>query len=70
MSELLGIVELQGLLKCSRRAVIRWRDNGTLPPALKLGKLVRWRRGDIEKWIEGGCVPDRLSQGPGRRARS
>ncbi len=70
MTELLGIPELQGLLKCSRRAVIRWRDNGTLPPALKLGRLVRWRRGDVEAWIENGCVPDRLTQGPGRRARS
>jgi excisionase family DNA binding protein len=70
MNELLGIVELQDLLKVSRRAVIRWRDNGTLPPALKIGRLVRWRRGDVEAWIENGCVPDRLTQGPGRRARS
>lgn len=72
MNELLSISEMEGLLKCSRRAVVRWRDNGTLPPALKLGRLVRWRRGDVEAWIENGCVPWWKTQGPnpGRRARA
>lgn len=41
----------------SVRTVIRMRDNGTLPPPLKVGRLIRWRKSDIEKWIEGGCVP-------------
>jgi predicted DNA-binding transcriptional regulator AlpA len=37
-----------------------WRKRGLLPPALKVGKHVRWRRESIEAWIklntEGGPV--------------
>lgn len=70
MTELLGIPGMQDLLGgVSRRAVIRWRDNGTLPPALKVGRLIRWRRSDIEKWIESGCVPFWQTQTPTRRGR-
>ena len=31
-------------------AVRAWRKRGMLPPACKFGKLVRWVRGDIDKW--------------------
>jgi len=31
-------------------AVRAWRKRGMLPPACKFGKLVRWIRGDIDKW--------------------
>lgn len=70
MSELLSIPDLQDLLGgVARRTVIGWRDRGILPPALKVGRLVRWRRGDIEAWIQGGCIPFYKTQGSRRGAR-
>lgn len=71
MNELLSIPEVAARLKCSRRAVIRWRDAGVLPPALKVGRCVRWRAGDVEQWIESGCIPWHRTQAPRRgRARA
>ena len=32
-------------------AIRAWRKRGKLPPACKFGKLVRWVRGDIDKWV-------------------
>lgn len=34
------------------RTVYAWRSKGYLPPAYRLGKHVRWRRSDIEAWLE------------------
>ena len=34
------------------RTVRRWRHEGRLPPALQIGRSVRWKRGEIE-----GMVP-------------
>lgn len=66
MLELLSMADLALVLKVSRRSVIRWRDNGTLPPSCKIGRAVRWRRGDIEHWIDSGCVPWHKSLRRGR----
>jgi predicted DNA-binding transcriptional regulator AlpA len=35
----------------------RLRAAGKLPPAIRLGRAVRWRRADLSLWIEWGC-PD------------
>jgi len=35
----------------------RLRAAGKLPPAVKLGRAVRWRREEIVEWIQAGC-PD------------
>jgi excisionase family DNA binding protein len=38
--------EVQTLLRVSRPTLARWREDGTLP-ALKLGRLVRYKRSDV-----------------------
>jgi excisionase family DNA binding protein len=43
------------LLDCSVRHIYRLADGGRMPPPLKLGALVRWRRSDIEQWLGAGC---------------
>ena len=48
-------------LHCSARHVCRLSDSGRIPPPVKVGALVRWRRDDIERWIQDGC-PDRDRQ--------
>ncbi|MBW7863584.1 MAG: helix-turn-helix domain-containing protein [Candidatus Hydrogenedens sp.] len=55
--KLLDVAALAELLGCSERGVWRWRDSGRLPAPVTLGRLVRWREGDIQAWIQAGC-PD------------
>ena len=52
------------LLCVSRLTVFRWRSAGRLPLPVKIGRVVRWRRSEIETWIAQGC-PN--SRGPARR---
>ena len=46
---------LAKLLACSPRSVRRLADQGNIPPPVKIGGMVRWPRGTIEKWCEEGC---------------
>lgn len=51
MSELLTTRELAELWSCSTRHIERLKlENGL--PFLKLGKSLRFRRSDIEAWLE------------------
>jgi predicted DNA-binding transcriptional regulator AlpA len=43
------------LLRCSQRHIWRMRDNSTLPKPVKIGRLVRWPRIQIDTWIANGC---------------
>jgi excisionase family DNA binding protein len=56
---LLDVKEVARLLGCSTRHVRRLADHGQLPPPVKLGALVRWRRSDIDSWISNGCPSTR-----------
>ncbi len=51
MSELLTTRELAELWSCSTRHIERLRLKKGLP-SLKLGKSLRFRRSDIESWLE------------------
>lgn len=39
--------EVQEFARVSRTTVVRWRENGKLP-TIKHGKVVRFRRSDVE----------------------
>ncbi|MBI4583068.1 MAG: helix-turn-helix domain-containing protein [Planctomycetes bacterium] len=56
---LLDVEDVARLLTCSTRHVRRLADSGRMPRPLKIGALVRWRRGEIDAWIAAGC-PARL----------
>ncbi|MEK6260097.1 MAG: helix-turn-helix domain-containing protein [Planctomycetota bacterium] len=47
------------LLGCSSRHVRRLADAGAMPRPLHLGRLVRWRRADVDEWLAAGCPPCR-----------
>ena len=49
--------EVGQLLGCSERHIRRMRSAGKLPRPVKIGGAVRYKRNDIEKWLELGC-PD------------
>jgi excisionase family DNA binding protein len=52
---LLDVQAVARLLNCSTRHVYRLADAAKMPPPVKLGALVRWRRAAIESWIAEGC---------------
>ena len=47
-----GIAELLG---CSPRHVRRMADSGAMPRPIHLGRLVRWRKADVDQWLASGC---------------
>jgi predicted DNA-binding transcriptional regulator AlpA len=49
---LLNIREVAGLLGVSPRAVWGWAADGKFPPPLQLGRLRRWHRGTIERFLD------------------
>ena len=53
--ELYTDVEISELVKVSRRQIWKLLAMGKLPAPIRLGRSVRWRRTDIDKWIENGC---------------
>lgn len=52
-SALLTADDVATELDCSRRHVIRMSEAGLFPKPLKLGRLLRWRRADVESFIAG-----------------
>jgi predicted DNA-binding transcriptional regulator AlpA len=44
------------LLSISRATIWRLKSQGKLPPPVRLGKAVRWRKVDIVKWFENRTV--------------
>ena len=44
--------ELATLLQCCPRTVRRMELGGELPPSIKEGRLKRWRRAEIEAWLD------------------
>ena len=50
---LLSATELAKLLSIDSRTLRRWRHQGRAPKPLKGQDPLRWRRSDVERWIEG-----------------
>jgi excisionase family DNA binding protein len=54
-SLLLTASDVAVLLGISKRQVFRLSSAGQLPGRVKVGRLTRWRREDVQRWIEAGC---------------
>jgi excisionase family DNA binding protein len=50
-SPLLSIRELASMLQVSTRTISRMKSEGSLPKPIFIGRLVRWKRKDIEAWL-------------------
>jgi excisionase family DNA binding protein len=48
---LLTMKELAAYLNVSVSTIKDWRGRGEGPPALRVGGSLRWRREDIEAWL-------------------
>jgi excisionase family DNA binding protein len=44
-------------LQLSKRTIARMLSTGQLPPAVRIGRNVRWRADAIDAWIDQGCPP-------------
>lgn len=56
MEELLTSLEVAELLRVSAYTVKRWRREGTGPKHIVVGGLIRYRRSDVEAYLEGNTV--------------
>ncbi len=65
MVTLLTLDELAVMLQKTPAAVRRMRERGQLPPAVVLGRSLRWDEADVLRWLEDrkevprGVVPIR-----------
>lgn len=52
MEKLLTVDDLAALLNVKKRSVyVARHTRGNLPPAIKIGGLLRFRPGDVETWL-------------------
>ncbi len=56
MDKLLTTAEVAALLDVAPETVRFWRHRGTGPTARKIGRHVRYRGVDVEKWLDGRAV--------------
>ena len=52
LGRLLTINEVAELLGVPVATIYRWRHVGDGPPGYRIGRHVRYRRADVETWIE------------------
>lgn len=50
-SELVDVREVARLADCSTRHVYRLVERGLMPAPVKVGRLTRFRREQVERWI-------------------
>ena len=65
---LLTVRDLIKLTGFSRTWIFSAKDRGAMPEPIRVGKILRWRRADIEFWIDCGC-PSRSAFEAAKRER-
>jgi len=55
---LFTVEQVAAKLSLSSRSIYRLSDLGHMPRPIKIGGSVRWRRDEIEDWIESDCSKD------------
>lgn len=56
VAALMNVEDLSALLSCSTRTIRRMADSGQMPRPVRLSSsLVRWRRSDIDAWLDAAC---------------
>lgn len=52
VTELLTTEEAAKYLRVTSRSLIRWRINRLGPPCIRMPRHVRYRRADLDAWLE------------------
>jgi predicted DNA-binding transcriptional regulator AlpA len=58
-AELLNATAAADIAGVAERSWHRHVASGKAPQAVRIGRSVRWRRSDINRWIAEGCPPCR-----------
>lgn len=53
--QLLSVGDLADYLQVPRNTLYQWRHHGVGPRALRIGKYLRYRRSDVEAWLESAA---------------
>ncbi len=48
--------EVAGLIKVRKQTLAVWRIKGLGPTFIKAGRAVRYRRADVERWLDGRAM--------------
>lgn len=56
-SILLDVKDASALCNVSRSAWYKLSSSGKVPRPVKIGRLTRWRRDELERWIAADCPP-------------
>lgn len=51
LDELFTLPELASLLRVPPQTLRYWRNQHTGPASFKIGRHVRYRRGDVDRWL-------------------
>ncbi len=65
--QMIDVREVATILSISTRSVWRLVSRGELPQPIRLGRNVRWRSTDIDRWIEEKLSANRTNDGLRRR---
>ncbi|MGP5080543.1 helix-turn-helix transcriptional regulator [Corynebacterium variabile] len=49
---LLTTTQVAAMLGCSKALIVQWRSKGGGPAFIQSGRWVRYRRADVEDWVE------------------
>ena len=52
MHDLLDTPTLAEEFQTSEPTIVSWRQNGTGPDYIRVGRLIRYRRSDVDRWLE------------------
>lgn len=63
---LLSIGAVAEKLDVSPRAVSKWAAAGRLPAPVRIGRTVRWRASDIDRFMALGCPDDARPESGGQ----
>jgi prophage regulatory protein len=49
---LMNVSEVADYLGVSKLTIWRWEKSGEIPKAIAIGGTIRWKRSDIQKWLD------------------
>ncbi len=58
-SAMMDAREAAKLCSFSESMLYKLNRAGKMPPPIRIGALLRWKRSDVVRWIEEGCPEDR-----------
>lgn len=53
--QLITTEELAEILGMSKRTIWRLLSAGQIPQPVRIGRSTRWRRDEVQRWIDSGC---------------